>query len=83
MFPYARLRYQFIERVEPTACGFESGVSIHFRCGAGVAVTGAIEGIANDVAEQCGTENLNGVGTRIDDINERVGGDDEAEQRGR
>ena len=58
MFPYARLRYQFIERVEPTACGFESGVSTHFRCGVGAAVAGAVEGIADDVAEQCSPENL-------------------------
>ena len=82
MFPSARLHYQFIDKAEPTACGFESGVSIHFRCSVG-AVAGAVEGIADDVAEQCSPENLNGVGTGIDDINERVGGDDEAEQRGR
>ena len=46
-----------------------------------VAVAGAVEGVADDVAQKSSAKDLGGVGARVDDVDEGIGGDDEAEER--
>ena len=48
-------------------------------CGA---VAGAVEGVADDIAEEGGAEDLGGVGAWVDDVDKGIGGDDKAEERG-
>ena len=46
------------------------------------AVADAVESEADNVAEKGSAEDLGGIRARIDDIDEGIGGDDEAEERG-
>ena len=50
--------------------------------GRGATVAGAVEGVANDVADKGGAEDLGCVGAGIDDVDEGIGGDQQAEERG-
>ena len=46
------------------------------------AVADAVESEADNVAEKGSAEDLGSIRARIDDIDEGIGGDDEAEERG-
>ena len=84
-FPSARLLHQCIERTRSIVCGFKSGTlgvcalafagfGGSFRCGV-TAVAGAIEGVADDVADESGAEDFDGVRARVDDVDEGIRGD--------
>jgi hypothetical protein len=48
----------------------------------GAAGSAAVEEVAEGVAKERGAEDLSGVGAGIDHFDERVGGDEEAEEGG-
>src|SRR5580700_7708336 len=45
-------------------------------------VAGAVEGVADDVADEGGADDLCGVGASVDDVDEGVGGDKQTEECG-